>query len=247
MNLVEIRQLSLWRGQQEVLRVPSLDIRKGEILAIIGPNGAGKSTLLLALAGLIQPHRGDIYFAGRSLMEWKGLDYRRQIALVLQEPLLFDRTVIDNVILGLRFRGLKKETAIQSAREWLERLGITHLDRRRALSLSGGEAQRVSLARAFVLRPQLLLLDEPFSSLDPPTRLALLQDLRSLLKQHQFTAAFVTHHLGEAAFLGDRIAVLGEGEVKQVGSLEQIQEQPQDSNVADFIRHLTTTEAIYYK
>ncbi len=245
MNLVEVRELSLWRGRQEVLQVPFLSIAKGETLAVVGPNGTGKSTLLLALGRLIRPSNGSISFATKPLSEWNDLEYRRQVALVLQEACLFDLTVIENVTLGLRFRGIKKDIARQIAQPWLERLQIAHLSQRRAISLSGGEAQRVSLARAFVLQPQLLLLDEPFAALDPPTRTALLQDLKSLLKENQFSAVFVTHHLGEAAYLGDRIAILNEGKVKQVGTLAQIQQQPHDAAVAEFIRHFAPPDAIY--
>ncbi|GAB4475760.1 MAG: hypothetical protein Kow0088_12960 [Anaerolineales bacterium] len=245
MNLIEAVDLSLWRGKQEVLRVSALTVRENEVLAIVGPNGAGKSTLLLALSGVIRPKQGHLVFAGRPLADWKELEYRRQIALVLQEPLLFDRSVIENVTLGLRFRGIRKQTAEEMALSWLERLQIAHLAKRRAISLSGGEAQRVSLARAFVLQPQLLLLDEPFSALDPPTRTTLLNDLKPLLKEHQFTTIFVTHHLGEAAFLGDRIAILSEGEVKQVGRLDQIREQPVNRTVAEFVRHFQLGESVY--
>ncbi len=246
MNLVELRDFSLRRGERKVLHIPQLDIKQGEILAIVGPNGAGKSTLLLALAGLIRPQQGTLRFAGRELSLWKELDYRRQVALVLQEPLLFDLTVLENVLMGLRFRGIERGPAQQAAYQWLERLQITHLSERRAISLSGGEAQRVSLARAFVLQPQLLLLDEPFAALDPPTRAALLRDLRSLLSENQFTTVFVTHHLGEAAFLSDRLAVLIDGILRQVGTPEQIQKQPEDKAVADFVHHLTATNGIYY-
>lgn len=238
-TLIELHDLILRRANQHVLSIPALDIYKGEVLAVVGPNGAGKSTFLLTLAGLLPPLRGRMTFAGKQLEQWKDLDYRRQIALVLQEPLLFNRSVLDNLLVGLRFRKLSRPQAVERAMDWLNRFGVAHLAHRPARSLSGGEAQRVSLARAFVLEPRLLLLDEPFAALDPPTRTELYQKLSFILRQNQQTSVFVTHHLKEAAFLGDRIAVFSEATLKQIGTLEQICDQPADAAVAEFVRHFS--------
>ncbi|PWH14719.1 MAG: ABC transporter [Anaerolineae bacterium] len=245
--LIEIHNLTLRRANQTVLSIPTLSIYEGEVLAVVGPNGAGKSTFLLTLAGLLTPLSGKITFADRPLQQWKPLDYRRQIALVLQEPLLFDRSVLDNLLLGLQFRKIPRAQAVQRAFDWLERFGVAHLAQRQAQSLSGGEAQRVSLARAFVLEPRLLLLDEPFASLDPPTRAELYKHLRTILRENQVTTVFVTHHLHEAGFLGDRIAVFGETTLKQVGTLKQILENPLDATVADFVRHFSEREIVSIK
>ncbi|HEX2696751.1 MAG TPA: ATP-binding cassette domain-containing protein, partial [Anaerolineales bacterium] len=206
--------------------------------AVVGPNGAGKSTLLLTLARLIRPSSGDVYFNGKSLMQLDELEYRRKLSFVFQDPLLMDMSVEDNVALGLKFRGLPKAEAKARVRKWLEQLGIESLARRRARQLSGGEAQRVSLARAFVLEPELLLLDEPFSSLDPPTRAKLLEDLSALLAQDHRTAIFVTHNLNEAAELSHRIAVIVKGMLRQVGPARQIKSKPADKAVAEFLREL---------
>jgi tungstate transport system ATP-binding protein len=154
-----------------VLEIEQLEVQTGEVLAIVGPNGAGKSTLFLALARLLKTQGGEIFFDGRSLGELNLLSYRRKIALVLQEALLLDASVKENVALGLKFRGLPTHEIEQRVSLWLKRLNIAHLEERPARRLSGGEAQRVSLARAFVLQPELLLLDEPFTSLDSPTAL----------------------------------------------------------------------------
>ncbi len=243
MSLIEVSNLSLHRNRETVLCIPSLSISRGEVLAVVGPNGAGKSTLLLTLAGIIPPSEGKITFLGRQLEQWKGLDYRRQVALILQEPLLLDRSVLDNLLIALRFRRIPHKEAVRRASEWLNRFGIIHLAQRPARLLSGGEAQRVSIARAFVLEPQLLLLDEPFAALDPPTRAELLQELRALIRNNHQTTIFVTHHLNEAAFLGDRIAVLSEGTLKQVGTLEQIRTQPADQTVADFLAHFFVSDS----
>ncbi len=241
-TLIELHDLTLRRANQTVLSIPSLSIYEGEVLAVVGPNGAGKSTFLLTLAGLLPPLGGTMTFAGRRLEEWKDLDYRRQIALVLQEPLLLDRSVMDNLLVAMRFRKIPRSQAVEQSLDWLNRFGVAHLAQRPARSLSGGEAQRVSLARAFVLQPRLLLLDEPFAALDPPTRTELYHDLSLILRQNHQTTVFVTHHLKEAAFLGNRIAVFSEATLKQVGTLQQITAQPADAAVAEFVRHFSVED-----
>ena len=218
--------------------VPSLDVQKGEVLALVGPNGAGKTTLMLVLAGLLKPQSGRIVFDQRPLSEWNALEYRRKISFVFQTPLLLDMTVAENVALGLKFRGMRKDQIQVRVAQWLERLGIGSIAGRRAGELSGGEAQRVSLARAFVLDPELLLLDEPFSALDPPAHAKLLEDLTALLESDRRTVLIVTHNLKEAAKLGDRVAVIIGGRLRQVGTARQVKSQPADGEVAAFLREL---------
>jgi len=236
--LVEIRDLVVRRRGRSVLEVPALDVRKREVLALVGPNGAGKSTLMLVIARLIKPETGKILFDGLPLSEWSALDYRRRISFVFQAPLLLDMTVAENIALGLKFRGVHKDKIRERVEHWLEQLGIEALSSRRASELSGGEAQRVSLARAFVLDPELILLDEPFSALDPPARARLLEDLTALLKADHRTAIIVTHNLKDAAKLGDRVAVLVGGRLRQVGPARQIKNQPADEEVAAFLREM---------
>ena len=236
--MFQIRDIVINRNGRVVLQVDSLDIQRGETLTVVGPNGAGKSSLLLALACLLKPSRGDIVYDGKSLKQLNELEYRRKISFVFQAPLLMDMTVEQNVALGLKFRGTPKEETRKRAGEWMKQLGVESLAKRRAGQLSGGEAQRVSLARAFVLEPELLLLDEPFSALDPPTRSKLIQDLSQLLEDSQRTAVFVTHNLNEAAKLSHRIAVIIGGVLRQVGTAEQIKSHPADQAVAAFLHEL---------
>jgi tungstate transport system ATP-binding protein len=236
--MIQIRDLLIERNGLKVLQVDSLEIQRGETLAIVGPNGAGKSTLLLLLARLLHPSRGEILYKGKSLKDWGELKYRRKISFVFQAPLLMDMTVEQNIALGLTFRGLPKEEIRQRSVKWMKQLGVEALSKRRASQLSGGEAQRVSLARALVLEPELLLLDEPFSALDPPTRIKLIDDLSTLLKAYQRTAVFVTHNLNEAATLSHRIAVLVGGVLRQVGTAGQIKSNPADETVATFLHEL---------
>ena len=163
------------------------------------------------------------------------LAYRRRLALVLQAPLLIRASVIQNVALGMRYHGLPRAEVFARAALWMERLKIRHLAERRADRLSGGEAQRVSLARAFALEPELLLLDEPFSALDAPTRYALLADFAALVEEFALTAILVTHDLDAARALGDEVAVLIDGRLRQVADPETVFEQPASREVASFI------------
>jgi tungstate transport system ATP-binding protein len=215
--------------------VDSLDVQRGETLAIVGPNGAGKSTFLLALAHLLKPAKGDINFEGRALKDWDELEYRRRIAFVFQDPLLMDLSVENNVQLGLKFRGVPREQAHARANKWMKAMGVESLAKRRAGQLSGGEAQRVSLARAFVLDPELLLMDEPFSAVDPQTRAQLLKDLSKLLAGDHRTTILVTHNLKEAAQMGNRVAVIIGGQLKQVGAPREIKTRPADKSVREFL------------
>jgi ABC-type sulfate/molybdate transport systems ATPase subunit len=221
-----------------VLKIDSLDIQRGETLAVVGPNGAGKSTLLLALARLLKPAAGEVIFNGNPLARLDDLEYRRKISFVFQDPLLLDMTVEQNIALGLKFRKMPKAERQTRVWRWIKQLGIESLAKRRASQLSGGEAQRVSLARAFVLEPELLLLDEPFAALDPPTRARLLEDLSALLAEDHRTAVFVTHNLNEAAKLSHRVAVIIEGMLRQVGTAKQIKSQPADETVRAFLQEL---------
>lgn len=236
--MIQIRDLLIQRNGRDVLRIDSLDVQRGETLTVVGPNGAGKSTLLLALARLLKPFHGDIIYDGKPLKQWNELEYRRKISIVFQAPLLMDMTAEQNIALGLKFRGTLKAEAQERVKKWMKQLGVESLSKRRAGQLSGGEAQRVSLARAFVLDPELLLLDEPFAALDPPTRSKLIGDLSSLLKEDHRTAVFVTHNLNEAAKLSHRIAVIIDGILRQVGTAKQIKTKPADETVKAFLQEL---------
>lgn len=234
-TLLEVENLLMRRGGQSVLEIERLVVQEGEVLAVIGPNGAGKSTLLLALSRLLSPEHGSLRFRGQPVEEIGNLAYRRRIALVLQESLLLDVSVYQNVAMGLRFRKLPRDQVQKRVEPWLERLGIARLRNRPARNLSGGEAQRVSLARAFAIQPDLMMLDEPFSALDAPTRMRLLDDFQALLAETGLTTLFITHDRDEAIFLGDRVAVLLEGSLRQVGTPQEVFTAPVDPRVADFV------------
>jgi tungstate transport system ATP-binding protein len=234
--ILEARNLEVKRGGTVVLRIPSFSLRKGEFLSLIGPNGAGKTTLLQTLSFLLKPFQGEIFFKEQKIeANHSALGYRRKLAMVFQEPLLFDTTVFSNIASGLRIRGIEKNQIHSRVTEQMERFGITHLSTRSARTLSGGEAQRTSLARAFALQPEILLLDEPFASLDPPTRDSLIEDLHPILRQTRTTVLFATHDRLEALRLSNRIAVMNGGGILQIGPPEEVMNHPVNEFVASFV------------
>jgi tungstate transport system ATP-binding protein len=236
-SAVEAINLLVVLGGVKVLDVSSLQVRPGEVLMIIGPNGSGKTTLLLSLALLLKPEKGEILYKGVPIINSsQTLETRRRLAVVFQEPLLLNSSVWDNVTLGLKLRGIKREEAKKRARKWLDRFGIADLTKRQARLLSGGEAKRASLARAFVLQPEVLFLDEPFAALDSPTRQGLLEDFEGVLRETGVTTVMVTHDRYEALALGDRVAVLMNGSISQIGTLDEVFGSPVNEEVARFIQ-----------
>jgi tungstate transport system ATP-binding protein len=233
--LLTLEKILVRYGESFSLEVSSLSVERGEVLAVIGPNGAGKSTLLRVMGLLEKPTHGKIFFNGRDVSQENGLAVRRRMASVFQEPLLLNASVYDNAALGLKLRGLERRAIEQRVNPWLERLAIDHLVRRPARSLSGGEAQRTSLARALALDPEILFLDEPFSPLDPPTRESLLLDLERILREPGITTVFVTHDRDEAFMFGDRVAVLMGGKLLQTGPATEVFAHPVNLEVAHFV------------
>jgi molybdopterin-binding protein len=234
--VLEATNVEVGYDGQVVLAVPALDIRPGEVLAVIGPNGAGKSTLLRVLALLMRPPRGTVRLHGTApTSEAERLAWRRRMACVFQEPLLCRGSVLYNAGLACRLRGVARPEADRRARDWLGRLGIAALTDRAVDRLSGGEAQRTSLARAFAAMPDVLFLDEPFAALDAPTREGLLDDLGRLLGATGTTTVLVTHDRAEALRLGDRVAVLLDGWLAQVGPPAAVFGAPASEAVARFV------------
>lgn len=228
------RGLVVRRAGRTIVNVEALYVAPGEVLAIIGPNGAGKSTLLLHLALLQRADAGEVLFDGAPT-RGRELALRRKMAVVFQDPLLLDRTVLANVETGMRLRGVPRRERRRRATRWLARFGVDALASRSSRTLSGGESQRVSLARAFALEPEVLLLDEPFSALDRPTREAITQDLASVLAETGTTTVLVTHDHDEAARLGHRVAVLIRGRIVQSGAPSAVFGAPADEEVAAFV------------
>jgi tungstate transport system ATP-binding protein len=231
---LSLHDITVRRRGTDILHVPHLDVVEGEVLAIIGPNGAGKTTFLQVLALLEKPAKGEVRFEGESV-RGRQLALRRRMAVMMQEPLLLRRSVAENVETGLRLRGVPGSERRLRTRRWLERFGVSDLTERSARKLSGGEAHRVSLARAFALEPEVMLLDEPFSALDQPTREDLIEELATVLSETGLTTVFVTHDRNEALRLGSRVAVLVGGQLRQIGSAEQVFAAPADGDVASLV------------
>src|SRR5712692_9367879 len=233
--VIELAGIRVEREGRAVLEVPALTVLPGEVLAVIGPNGAGKSSLLRVMGALESPAAGTVRFQGLAVSAEQGLAVRRRMASVFQEPLLADATVFDNVAMGLRFRGADRARIEAQVARWLTGFEIAALASRQARTLSGGEAQRAALARALVVEPELLLLDEPFSALDAPTREGLIGDLGRVLRAERITTVLVTHDHEEAMVLADRVGVLMDGRLLQLGDAAQVFRAPASEEIARFV------------
>jgi tungstate transport system ATP-binding protein len=240
---MKAENIVLRRGGVTVLDIPEMHVRPGRILSLIGPNGAGKSTLLLMLAGLLKPQQGKIYFQGKLVKTRDELSMlRRHVSVVFQEPLLLNSSVFENVALGLKFRKIGREERRTRVRKSLEYFGISHLAERSALALSGGEARRVSLARAFAIKPQMILLDEAFNSLDPPSRETIMDDFKNTLDDTKITAVLALHDREETLRLAQDVCVMHAGKIVQSGTTAQIFNQPDSEFVAGFVGTETILE-----
>lgn len=235
-GLLEAENLEVVRGGVQVLKIPSIVLHENEVLSLIGPNGAGKSTLLLALARLLPTTTGTMRYRGEPISSDRAtFAYRRRLAMVFQQPLLFDATVFDNVAAGLTIRGMTRRDIRTRVMETLELFNMVPLAERSARKLSGGEAQRTSLARAFAIRPEMIFLDEPFVALDPPTRQALMDDLERILSETSTAAVLATHDQLEALRLSDRMVVMKQGRIIQSGPPVEVMNRPVDEFVASFV------------
>ena len=234
-TLISLRDVGVRYGATTALDIDSLEVSSGEVLAVIGANGAGKSTLLRVMGLLQTPDLGRVEFPGLAAACRSRLALRRHIATVFQDPLLIDDSVFANVALGLRLRRVAEAELGNRVRPWLERFAINHLADRPVRTLSGGEAQRVSLARAFVLDPDLLLLDEPFAALDPTSRDVLMRDFHHIVNGLDVSVVLVTHDRHEAFALARRVAVLDRGRVAQLGSREEVFHRPASNLIAGIV------------
>ncbi len=212
----------------------SFKVMKGEFLTLLGPSGCGKTTTLRLVAGFYKPDKGNIIIDGKVMNDIPV--YKRNIGIVFQNYALFPHmTVFENVAFGLRMRKTPEEEVRRRVKTMLETVGLAGMEERYPRQLSGGQQQRVALARALVIEPDVLLLDEPLSNLDLKLRLQMRKEIRRIQKRLGITAIYVTHDQGEALSMSDRVAVMNQGKIIQIGSPTEIYEKPVDSFVADFI------------
>lgn len=216
------------------LKSINLTIEDGEFFALLGPSGCGKTTLLKLVAGLIEPDKGNIILGMTTLNHLPA--EKRGFGMVFQQPLLFPHmSVEDNVAFGLKMQGIGKVDRLKAARQMLIDVGLENYGSRYPAELSGGQQQRVSLARAMIVRPKLLLMDEPFTSLDPGLRGEMMELVKQIHHKYKTTIIFVTHDRGEAFLLADRIAVMQDGRILQTGKPQELYEHPNSPDVAWFL------------
>lgn len=234
---VKLQDVTKSFGDNDVLRGVSMEILRSEIFAIIGPSGSGKTTLLRLINMLEIPDSGKIFINGRDLSKCRdgGLRIRREMAMVLQKPVLFKRSVFENVAYGLRIRGFDDDLIEEKVDNALRGLGLKEYRERRALSLSGGEAQRLAFARVLVLCPKLLLLDEFTANLDPSNVKILEEALIEYNKEKRATVIIVTHNLAQAKRVADRVAFLLNGEIVEIGEKDEIFSSPESEKTRAFI------------
>jgi len=221
-------------GTTAALSGVTLEVQEGELFTLLGPSGCGKTTTLRILAGFVEPDEGDVVFDGASVRRVRPAE--RGVGIVFQNYALWPHmTVFDNVAYGLRLRRLPPAEVRRRVEEALERVGLPGFGGRTPGQLSGGQQQRVAVARALVLNPRLLLLDEPLSNLDAKVRARLRSEIRRLQQELRITTVYVTHDQEEAMVISDRIAVMRDGRVAQVGTPVELYERPADLFVADFV------------
>ncbi|MBP1154935.1 MULTISPECIES: ATP-binding cassette domain-containing protein [unclassified Paenibacillus] len=240
MKSIEIEHLTVSAGDRMLLSIPSAAFEEGSIYGIVGPSGAGKSTFLRVLNFLEKPHSGTLSFFGHrvdltSLSHSKRLHLQRQMAFVAQKPVMFQTTVFENVALGLSYRRVAQSQKVKLVREALELVGLAAAEGRKATSLSGGEAQRIAIARALVLQPKLLLLDEPTSNLDPPNVFIIEQIITRIRQESSMTILMVTHHLQQAKRLSEYCLFLYQGQIVEQNVTQAFFESPQSEALQDFI------------
>lgn len=239
---LEIKNLNKIFEQRKGVQNINLQVKEGELVTLLGPSGCGKTTLLNLIGGFLSPDSGVILIEAKDIVRLNPED--RPISTVFQNYALFPHmNVIENIGYGLKYTSLKKKEQLDEAKRYLKIVGLEGYEKIAIQNLSGGQQQRVALARALVLKPKILLLDEPFSNLDVKLKINMRKELKYLQKKLKITMIFVTHDQEEALSISDKIVVMKDGEIIQVGSPEDIYYSPANDYVADFIGKIN----IFYK
>lgn len=231
---LSLKNISKKYKDKEILKNISFDIKEGELVCILGPSGCGKTTLLNIIGGFISDFSGDVLLSDENINNLP--PEKREISTVFQSYGLFThKNVIDNVSYGLKLLKIDKNMRGKRARDMLEKVGLAGYEKKKIKELSGGEQQRVAIARSMVLNPKLLLLDEPLSNLDVHLRDVMRKEIKRIQKQFGITMIIVTHDQEDAFKLADRVIVINEGHIEQVGTPEELYKEPKNSFISSFI------------
>jgi ABC-type Fe3+/spermidine/putrescine transport system ATPase subunit len=231
---LSVRHLTKYFGKERVLDDVSFSVAEGESLVLLGPSGSGKSTTLRIIAGLATPDHGEVVLRGRRVEHLRARE--RNVGVIFQHYALFpEMTVAENIGFGLKIRGVGSKRRVGVVEELLELIGLPDQRDKYPRQLSGGQQQRVAIARAVAYQPDVLLFDESFSALDPKTRVGLRRDIRVLLRKLRVPSLFITHDQEEAMELGDHIAILNNGRIEQIGTPDEVYNDPQTEFVATFL------------
>ena len=231
---LSLKNISKKYKDKEILKNITFDINEGELVCILGPSGCGKTTLLNIIGGFVSDYSGDVLLSNENINNIP--PEKREIATVFQSYGLFThKNVIDNVSYGLKLLKIDRNTREKRAQEMLEKVGLAGYDKKKIKELSGGEQQRVAIARSMVLNPKLLLLDEPLSNLDVHLRDVMRKEIKRIQKQFGVTMIIVTHDQEDAFKLADRVIVINEGHIEQIGTPEELYKQPKSNFISSFI------------
>ena len=231
---LSLKNISKKYKDKEILKNITFDIKEGELVCILGPSGCGKTTLLNIIGGFVSDYSGDVLLSNENINNIP--PEKREIATVFQSYGLFThKNVIDNVSYGLKLLKIDKNMREKRARDMLEKVGLAGYEKKKIKELSGGEQQRVAIARSMVLNPKLLLLDEPLSNLDVHLRDVMRKEIKRIQKQFGVTMIIVTHDQEDAFKLADRVIVINEGHIEQVGTPEELYKEPKNNFISSFI------------
>ncbi len=233
-NIIELKNISVAFDGEQILDKLNLDIKNKEFITLLGPSGCGKTTTLRLIAGFLEPDDGEVIFENKKI---NGVPaFKRQVNTIFQRYALFPHlNVYENVAFGLRIKKMPEKEIKEKVEEMLKLVNLSGLEKRSIDTLSGGQQQRVAIARAIANRPKVLLLDEPLAALDLKLRKDMQKELKKIQEQLEITFVFVTHDQEEALTMSDRVVVMDSGKIQQVGTPQDIYNEPQNAFVADFI------------
>ena len=242
-NIIELKDISVAFDGEQILDHFNLEIKDKEFITLLGPSGCGKTTTLRLIAGFLEPDKGEIFFDGKKI---NGVpSYKRQVNTIFQRYALFPHlNVYENIAFGLRVKKMPEKEIKEKVEEMLGLVNLSGYEKRSVVTLSGGQQQRIAIARALVNKPRVLLLDEPLAALDLKMRQDMQYELKSIHEQAGITFIYVTHDQEEALTLSDTIAVMNQGIIQQLGTPEDIYNEPRNAFVADFIGDSNIIDAV---